>query len=212
MSSVKEEMDNYLNNLYLNSEYILNDNINNNNKDAKKELELSEKKLFMFQIIQILNSNLKSYKESIKRSCNLYEVKCDTLKNFMLNSIPKSILELKIKDLIKILERTKNMSNDEIRKSLSSENNPIHAVKLAYDMNKICSQIGYTNNIKQDNINSTEKIKHLNSQNINKNFNPKLIYASPSPVINHKSKNRNIRPSSQKKNKYQTPEKNIWKV
>ena len=74
MSSVKEEMDNYLNNLYLNSEYILNDNINNNNKDAKKELELSEKKLFMFQIIQILNSNLKSYKESIKRSCNLYEV------------------------------------------------------------------------------------------------------------------------------------------
>ena len=211
MSNAKEEMDNYLNNLYLNSEYIFNENLNNN-RDKINELELSKKKLFMFQIIQILNSNLKSYKESIKRSCNLYEVKCDTLKNFMFNSIPKSILELKITEIIKILERTKNMSNDEIRKSLSSENNPIHAVKLAYDMNKICTQISNSTNRKKENINSTEKNKHLNSQNINKYFNPKLIYASPSPVINHKSKNRNISPSSQKKNKYQTPEKNIWKV
>ena len=210
MSSVKEEMDNYLNNLYLNSEYIFNENLNNN-RDKINELELSKKKLFMFQIIQILNSNLKSYKESIKRSCNLYEVKCDTLKHFMLNTIPKSILELKIRDLIKLLERTKDMSNEDIRKSLSSENNPIHAVKLAYDMNKICSQINYTNNIKKENINSTEKIKHVNSQNINKNFNPKLIYASPSPVIYHKNKNRNISPQSQKKNRYQTPDKNIWK-
>ena len=204
-------MDNYLNNLYLNSEYIFNENLNNN-RDKINELELSKKKLFMFQIIQILNSNLKSYKESIKRSCNLYEVKCDTLKNFMFNSIPKSILELKITEIIKILERTKNMSNEEIRKSLSSENNPIHAVKLAYDMNKICTQISNSTNRKKENINSTEKNKHLNSQNINKYFNPKLIYASPSPVINHKSKNRNKSPQSQKKNNYQTPEKNIWKV
>ena len=211
MSNAKEEMDNYLNNLYLNSEYIFNENLNNN-RDKINELELSKKKLFMFQIIQILNSNLKSYKESIKRSCNLYEVKCDTLKNFMLNSIPKSILELKITEIIKILERTKNMSNEEIRKSLSSENNPIHAVKLAYDMNKICTQISKSTNRKKENINSTEKNKHLNSQNINKYFNPKLIYASPSPVINHKSKNRNKSPQSQKKNNYQTPEKNIWKV
>ena len=211
MSNAKEEMDNYLNNLYLNSEYIFNENLNNN-RDKINELELSKKKLFMFQIIQILNSNLKSYKESIKRSCNLYEVKCDTLKNFMFNSIPKSILELKITEIIKILERTKNMSNEEIRKSLSSENNPIHAVKLAYDMNKICTQISNSTNRKKENINSTEKNKHLNSQNINKYFNPKLIYASPSPVINHKSKNRNKSPQSQKKNKYQTPEKNIWKV
>jgi hypothetical protein len=211
MSNAKEEMDNYLNNLYLNSEYILNENLNNN-RDKINELELSKKKLFMFQIIQILNSNLKSYKESIKRSCNLYEVKCDTLKNFMFNSIPKSILELKITEIIKILERTKNMSNEEIRKSLSSENNPIHAVKLAYDMNKICTQISNSTNRKKENINSTEKNKHLNSQNINKYFNPKLIYASPSPVINHKSKNRNKSPQSQKKNNYQTPEKNIWKV
>ena len=211
MSNAKEEMDNYLNNLYLNSEYIFNENLNNN-RDKINELELSKKKLFMFQIIQILNSNLKSYKESIKRSCNLYEVKCDTLKNFMFNSIPKSILELKITEIIKILERTKNMSNDEIRKSLSSENNPIHAVKLAYDMNKICTQISNSTNRKKANINSTEKNKHLNSQNINKYFNPKLIYASPSPVINHKSKNRNKSPQSQKKNNYQTPEKNIWKV
>ena len=210
MSKAKQEMDNYLKISYLKSEYIFNDNINNN-KNEKNELELSEKKLFMFQIIQILNSNLKSYKESIKRSCNLYEVKCDTLKHFMLNTIPKSILELKIRDLIKLLERTKDMSNEDIRKSLSSENNPIHAVKLAYDMNKICSQINYTNNIKKENINSTEKIKHVNSQNINKNFNPKLIYASPSPVIYHKNKNRNISPQSQKKNRYQTPDKNIWK-
>jgi len=211
MSNAKEEMDNYLNNLYLNSEYIFNENLNNN-RDKINELELSKKKLFMFQIIQILNSNLKSYKESIKRSCNLYEVKCDTLKNFMFNSIPKSILELKITEIIKILERTKNMSNEEIRKSLSSENNPIHAVKLAYDMNKICTQISNSTNRKKENINSTEKNKHLNSQNINKYFNPKLIYASPSPVINHKSKNRNKSPQSQKKNNYQTPEKNIWKV
>ena len=210
MSKAKQEMDNYLKISYLKSEYIFNDNINNN-KNEKNELELSEKKLFMFQIIQLLNSNLKSYKESIKRSCNLYEVKCDTLKHFMLNTIPKSILELKIRDLIKLLERTKDMSNEDIRKSLSSENNPIHAVKLAYDMNKICSQINYTNNIKKENINSTEKIKHVNSQNINKNFNPKLIYASPSPVIYHKNKNRNISPQSQKKNRYQTPDKNIWK-
>ena len=211
MSNAKEEMDNYLNNLYLNSEYIFNENLNNN-RDKINELELSKKKLFMFQIIQILNSNLKSYKESIKRSCNLYEVKCDTLKNFMFNSIPKSILELKITEIIKILERTKNMSNEEIRKSLSSENNPIHAVKLAYDMNKICTQISNSTNRKKEYINSTEKNKHLNSQNINKYFNPKLIYASPSPVINHKSKNRNKSPQSQKKNNYQTPEKNIWKV
>ena len=211
MSNAKEEMDNYLNNLYLNSEYIFNENLNNN-RDKINELELSKKKLFMFQIIQILNSNLKSYKESIKRSCNLYEVKCDILKNFMFNSIPKSILELKITEIIKILERTKNMSNEEIRKSLSSENNPIHAVKLAYDMNKICTQISNSTNRKKENINSTEKNKHLNSQNINKYFNPKLIYASPSPVINHKSKNRNKSPQSQKKNNYQTPEKNIWKV
>ena len=194
MSNAKEEMDNYLNNLYLNSEYIFNENLNNN-RDKINELELSKKKLFMFQIIQILNSNLKSYKESIKRSCNLYEV-----------------MELKITEIIKILERTKNMSNEEIRKSLSSENNPIHAVKLAYDMNKICTQISNSTNRKKENINSTEKNKHLNSQNINKYFNPKLIYASPSPVINHKSKNRNKSPQSQKKNNYQTPEKNIWKV
>ena len=130
----------------------------------------------------------------------------------MFNSIPKSILELKITEIIKILERTKNMSNEEIRKSLSSENNPIHAVKLAYDMNKICTQISNSTNRKKENINSSEKNKHLNSQNINKYFNPKLIYASPSPVINHKSKNRNKSPQSQKKNNYQTPEKNIWKV
>lgn len=207
MSKVKEEFEYNLNNLCLQNEKEFNETISENSNNEK----LSKNNLFMFQILQLLNSNLILTQESIKGNCDLYEKKCDSLKNFMLNSIPNSILNLKLSDLIIMLENTKNLSNEEIRKSLSSENNLIHCVKISYDMNKICSKI--INSNKKNNIdNSIQKIKHFNSQIINnKSFNPKLIYASPSPIINHKYKSK-INSHSQKKNKFQTPEKSIWKI
>lgn len=98
------------------------------------------KATFMRMIIEYISHNYTQYKHVIKDQVEDFFTKAELSKNFILNSIEESILNIPIEDIIKLLEESQ-MAMDYKRNCFSLNENQIRTHKMLFDLEKVFNEL-----------------------------------------------------------------------
>ena len=193
------------NNLY---NYSVNLNLVNSIKEERNEnniLQVSseppKKNEFLLELVNILESKLKTNIRLHQKGFEIYKEKLLSEKSLILNSLSKDIKNLTINQLIDVLISMKEEQKNEkeyfnIGQNCNSNKTNIgqNAIKK---INELFSDYSTNNNMIQFHLNNNDQ--PTNNMNIKQNkindkfkFDPKNVYHSPSPLFLKKQESKII--------------------